>query len=192
MQKNKLLIKQNPISIEEYVEKRELPLTKEGKKILLEALKNNKFNFKYKNKIAQPGTLQGQNKIRGLEIHQVYQKKGSDFFYLDSPLYKEIIREKLDFVVDRIVQEINIVLYGEIDPRIKHILLEATEENVENLVDRIYEGADVIEEAMRKNNLDFDAPVTNFGEFQKKLNQVLKPSPVLKSGETLKSVSEQV
>ena len=166
-------LKRKEITVEEYVDFRYPELTKDGRRILLEAIKNDKFHFKYQDKVAAPNSIQGQNKITGLGIRKIRENEN---VYMDSEAEREILLERFDEIVVKLVNKIELLLGEEVHHKIKHIIVEALEEDVEKFIEQIHINKSVLAEGIerRKNSPRLNKASISKKDFVKLLEETEK------------------
>jgi hypothetical protein len=134
------------ISVEEYVDFVYPNLTKDGRRILLSAIKNDRCNFKYKKEGEFEEGIKGQNKIKGLGICEIVEAQEA---YMDSDgdIEERIIREYFDEVVEEIVKKISVIL----DSEERSDKIEEAEKVVEDFIENIYSNSKLIALGLEKH-----------------------------------------
>jgi hypothetical protein len=153
-------------TIEDYIDSKKLNLDAKKREFLLEALKNDSFNFKYKDLGRPPMGIEGQDKITGLGIHSFSEQVR---IYADSihALIEDIILFHLDGIITSLAQTINDENNEE---KIERNLEQKTtkiNENVRNI-------AQEIQDVLLKNiSIDDDRPVfKSVDEFEKTIQEL--------------------
>jgi hypothetical protein len=93
-------------TIEDYIDNKKLNLDNKERDLLLESLKNDPFNFKFKDLGREPMGIEGQNVITGLGIHFISEQMQA---YVDSvhSVMNDVLCVYLDEIIGSLVQTIN-------------------------------------------------------------------------------------